>query len=213
MAYKNTLHVITINLDLGVNVSIRVLLLSAAVLLTGCGGGGSQSSTNPPGPQVDSTPPVVTTPVSITVAAVDGNGTPASGAAITAFLSAGSANDDVDGAVSVTTDAPDVFPLNDTTVTFSATDAAGNTSTATATVSVTDQAAPILTAPADIAVTASSGSGVAATDADIAVFLAAASAIDNVDETVIITNDAPTTFPIGSTTVTFSASDAAGNAA
>ena len=193
--------------------SIRVLLLSAAVLLTGCGGGGSQSSTNPPGPQVDSTPPVVTTPVSITVAAVDGNGTPASDAAITAFLSAGSANDDVDGAVSVTTDAPDVFPLNDTTVTFSATDAAGNTSTATATVSVTDQAAPILTAPADIAVTASSGSGVAATDADIAVFLAAASAIDNVDETVIITNNALTTFPIGDTTVIFSASDAAGNAA
>jgi len=188
------------------------LVATLALFLAACDNSSSKKDTTEP-PVADTTAPVVTAPDSITVAAVDSAGTPASDAAIAAFLTGGSANDDVDGSVDVSTDAPASFPLGDTTVTFSASDAAGNAGTSTATVSITDQAVPVLTAPADISVTAASGAGVAASDATIAAFLAGAVATDNVDSAITVTNDAPTTFPVGATTVTFSASDAASNAA
>ena len=84
----------------------------------------------------DQTAPVVTSPEDITVAAVDANGTPATDTAIQTFLSGATATDNVDGALTPTHDAPDVFPVGSTTVTFTATDAAENRGTATATVTV-----------------------------------------------------------------------------
>ncbi len=44
--------------------------------------------------------------------------------------------DDIDDVVTVTNDAPSIFPIGDTVVTFSATDAANNTGTATSMVTV-----------------------------------------------------------------------------
>ena len=87
---------------------------------------------------VDLTPPVVTVPAGIVVVAVDANGTPASDVAIQQFLAAATALDTLDGDVSggITNDAPTVFPLGISTVTFSATDAAGNTGSNTSTVEV-----------------------------------------------------------------------------
>ena len=155
--------------------------------------------------------PVLTVPQNVTVAAVDADGTLSTDLAIQDFLAQAKAEDDVDGPITPSNDAPAVFPLGDTVVTFSATDAAGNTATATATVTVADLTAPVVTAPSDITVQATTSDGSPATDPAIAAFLAAATAEDNVDGDIDPVNDATTLFSVGSTLVTFSATDAAGN--
>ncbi len=133
--------------------------------------------------------------------------------AIAAFLAGASAVDNVDGTLPVANDGPTVFPLGETVVTFSATDAAGNLGTATASVTVTDQTAPEITAPADGTLAATDAAGLASSDASVQAWFATATATDNVDSSLTITNDAPEVLPIGDTVVTFSVSDAAGNSA
>ena len=162
----------------------------------------------------DAGAPVVTPPAPITVAAVDATGTAASDAAILAFLAGASAFDTVDGVIAtINNDAPLQFPLGLTTVTFSAADSSSNTGQAQATVNVTDQTAPTVTAPADITVAATGPNGIAVTDPAIVAFLGGAIAIDNVDGAIVtIGNNAPTPLLlVGDTTVTFSATDVAGN--
>jgi len=88
----------------------------------------------------DSIPPIVSAPTDIYVLATDVNGTAAAQSTIAVFLGAATATDIVDGSVIVTNDAPSLFPVGTTTVTFSATDTANNTGTATARV-VIDSAA------------------------------------------------------------------------
>ncbi|MDQ6980583.1 MAG: HYR domain-containing protein, partial [Ghiorsea sp.] len=115
------------------------------------------------------------------------------------------ATDLVDGAITSTNNAPATFPLGITTVTWSATDAAGNTATAQQQVTVQDTTPPVITAPA--AVTGISQDGYA-----VAVNIGQATATDAFNPVSII-NDAPATFPIGNTTVTWSATDANNNSA
>lgn len=160
----------------------------------------------------DAVGPVVNEPSSITVAATDANGTAATEAVIASFLASATAYDFVDGVVPVANDALGIFPLGETTVTFSATDNAGNTGTAQASVTVTDQTSPVVSVPSDITVPAVDENGTPATNEQIASFLEGASATDNVDGSIsAISNDAPGTFPLGKTTVTFSATDNSGN--
>ncbi len=154
----------------------------------------------------DTVGPVVSAPADITVAAVDANGTPATDAAIASFLSSASAVDAGDGVVSVANDAPAVFPIGATTVTFSAVDSLGNTGSSSAVVTVEDQTPPVITVE-DATVAATDASGTLATDTDIASFLDSATVEDNVDANVTVTNDAPDIFPIGPTVVTFTATD------
>lgn len=161
----------------------------------------------------DTVAPVVTAPSSISVAAVDASGTPATNAAVAAFLNGATATDDVDGSRPVTNNAPNVLPLGTTTVTFTATDTAGNTGTATAPITVADQTNPTISAPSPISVPAVDVKGATASHDPIAAFLAAASATDNVDGTISVTSNSPSQFPIGPTTVTFTATDTAGNTA
>lgn len=80
------------------------------------------------------------------MAAESADGTPATDPAIVSYLTAASALDAVDGAVGVTNDAPTVFPLGPTVVTFNVIDAALNADAATATVTVEDTVPPIITA-------------------------------------------------------------------
>jgi hypothetical protein len=103
------------------------------------------------------------------------------------------------------------FALGVTVVTCSATDASANKGTATFDVRVVDTKPPVLTVPPDTSVTATSPSGVPASDPSLAAFLGGAKANDLVDPAPVVTNDAPTVFPVGTTTVSFNARDASGN--
>lgn len=78
-------------------------------------------------------------------------------------------------------------------------------------VTVRDTTAPALTCPGDITVVAQSPSGVPATVPVIAAFLQGASASDNCDPSPVISHNAPEQFPLGSTVVTFTATDASLN--
>lgn len=95
------------------------------------------------------------------------------------------------------------FPVGETTVTWTATDNANNTSTATQEVTITDTTKPVFTSVPDDVTKLSSGPS---TNVDIG------TAIATDIFTVNITNDAPTAgFPVGDTTVTWTATDANGN--
>ena len=104
--------------------NIKLIYLAFSIVLMGCGGG--SSSPTKPISVADTTPPIITPPNAINVIATDTYGIAASDDAIAAFLVAGSASDNVDSIVTVNNNAPNIFPLGITTVTFSASDIAGN---------------------------------------------------------------------------------------
>ncbi len=161
---------------------------------------------------VDTTSPIVTAPTSIEVEGDTTGGANATGSTLAVFLASGGATDIVDDSLIITHDAPTLFPLGDTVVTFTTSDDSGNVGNATATVSVADTVGPALTVPDDITVESNVDAGAEATLEAIVAFLDGASATDVVDATPAITTDAPSIFPPGNTLVTFTATDAAGNA-
>ena len=114
----------------------------------------------------------------------------------------GATADDLVGVISVENDAPVVFPLGDTLVTWTATDSAGNFATATQKVTITDTTPPIITAPESIEAEATSA-------LETAVSIGNANATDFIG-IESITNDAPNVFPVGDTIVTWTATDLAG---
>src|SRR6266568_640505 len=147
----------------------------------------------------DTTPPTLQLPSSITKEATGPSG---------AVVSYGaSATDNVDGTDPVTCSraSGSIFPLGTTTVTCSATDTAGNTSTGSFTVTVVDTTPPTLQLPSSIIKEATGPSG--------AVVSYGASATDNVDGTdpVTCSRASGSIFPLGTTTVTCSATDSVGN--
>lgn len=118
-------------------------------------------------------------------------------------VSIGTANaEDTVGVVSIENDAPSVFALGDTLVTWTATDAAGNFATATQKVSVIDSTAPSIIAPDDVQVEASS-----ALENIIELGQAEATDLIGIES---VTNDAPEVFPVGETIVTWTATDLGG---
>jgi hypothetical protein len=143
----------------------------------------------------------LTLPANITAEA-----TGPSGAAVTYSASA---TDIVDGSVTITClpVSGSTFALGTTTVDCSASDNAGNTATGTFTVTVRDTTPPALTLPANITKEATGPSGAAVTYT--------ASATDLVDGSRPITclPASGSTFAIGTTTVTCSASDTRHNTA
>ena len=87
------------------------------------------------------------------------------------------------------------------TITWSATDGARNTGSATQSVTVQDTSGPTFTiVPPDVTITSCTGAS-----------LGQAFAQDDCGGTVTITNNAPTRFPLGTTVVTWTARDARGN--
>jgi len=112
---------------------------------------------------------------------------------------------DAVGVISLTNDAPEVFSLGETVVTWTATDVASNSVSVLQKVIVVDTTAPTLSIPGDIVTEATS------IDQN-EVYLGEAVVIDN-GEIISITNDAPQFLGIGNTTVTWSAADSSGNMA
>jgi hypothetical protein len=96
------------------------------------------------------------------------------------------------------------YSLGDTAVTLTATDTDGLYQSCDAVVTVLDEEDPVITAPSDRVAECSSHDG---TPVD----LGDAVASDNCDVSPEIDNDAPALFPLGMTTVTWTATDDAGN--
>jgi hypothetical protein len=104
----------------------------------------------------------------------------------------------------ITNNASSFFPLGETIVTWTATDASGNTATATQKVTVVDTTPPTIEAPDTLTVLV---------NAPKSVLNGRATATDIVDPNPTLTNDAPDFFPPGTTTVTWTATDSSGNTA
>jgi len=147
----------------------------------------------------DSTAPALTLPGTITAEA-----TSPAGAVVTY---AASATDLVDGAVTPSCSSPSgaTFAVGSTTVTCTATDARGNSSSGSFAVKVADTTAPTLTVPDAIVANATSPLG--------AVVSYTATATDSVGGAVTpnCSRASGAVFPIGTTTVTCTATDARGN--
>lgn len=157
------------------------------------------TTTSSPEQQVDNTPPIIIVPSSISVEATSAAGA----AAIYSVL----ATDDIDGtlAPACSPSSGSTFPLGITTVTCTATDLAGNTGAATFTIAVRDTTAPMLALPSSMTLEATSSSGMMVTFT--------ATATDFVDGSLIAicTPASGSTFPVGTTIVTCSATDSSGN--
>ena len=170
-----------------------VFLLSLGTL-TACGGSDSTEPTLTP---KDTTAPVIT---------LLGN-TPLTHSIDTSYDDEGAtANDATDGNVDVTmTGSVDSTIVNSYTLTYTATDTAGNKSTSTRIVNVIDDVAPVITL---------GGSSEVIHPVGTAYIDASATASDNVDEAIdIITSDDVNADELGSYTVTYTAKDEAGNEA
>ncbi|MCW5922183.1 MAG: HYR domain-containing protein [Saprospiraceae bacterium] len=118
-----------------------------------------------------------------------------------------SATDNCDDDVQLTFSPAGPYSLGANIVTVTATDEAGNTAECTVTVTVIDDELPTIECPDPVEVLADAGACVAT-----GVLLGEPTASDNcgVDE---VTNDAPTEFPVGETTVTYTVTDVNGNTA
>ena len=110
---------------------------------------------------------------------------------------------DISGISSITNNAPEVFPLGETIVTWTVVDNYGNVSDGTQIITVVDTTAPELIVPSNIISEAIS-------TFENTINLNSPRVADNV-EILSITNDAPEFFPLGETIVTWTATDDSGN--
>jgi hypothetical protein len=102
--------------------------------------------------------------------------------------------------------AGNLFPIGNTSITYTAKDAAGNMATATQTVTVIDNTPPTITCPANITVTAPLNSS------SVQVVYPPATANDNCTvASIVYSLPSGSNFPVGTTTVTSTATDPAGN--
>jgi hypothetical protein len=115
------------------------------------------------------------------------------------------------GVASVTNNAPASFPVGSTTVIWTVTDVNGRTATATQVVTVTDNQNPVISnTPSDITVYTGAGS----TTCNKVVTWTAPTASDNCSvSTLTSTHTSGAVFPVGTTTVTYTATDVNGNTA
>ncbi|MFQ5425211.1 MAG: HYR domain-containing protein [Phycisphaerae bacterium] len=101
----------------------------------------------------------------------------------------------------------DTFPVGTTTVTYTATDAAGNVATCSFNVTVNDTESPVFAACSpDVLVQADAGACTAS------IVLQTPAVTDNCS-TATVSSDAPAIFPMGATVVTWTATDTSGNTA
>ena len=112
---------------------------------------------------------------------------------------------DIMGIASVTEHPSRFFVLGETTITWTATDTSGNSASATQTVTIVDTTSPELIMPEDVMIGAFS--------LEKQVEIGEAQANDLAGSILTITNDAPNSFPLGDTVVTWNVSDEFGNSA
>lgn len=160
--------------------------------------------------QPDDEPPVVNCPASIVV----GNDTDSCGAAVN--VGTATATDNKDTVVTAVGTRSDNLPLNApypvglTTITWTATDAAGNVGSCMQTVTVNDVQAPSVVAPPNVSAPA------AASSCSAAINPGTATANDNCPGVTVMgvrSDSQPLNapYPVGTTTITWTATDAAGH--
>ena len=171
------------------------LIISIILGLQGCGGGGASTPT-PVSSPADTTPPVITVAGLIDVQHEQG----------TVYTDAGAtAIDDVDGNVDVTVSGSvDEAVAAAYNITYSASDKAGNSASATRNIVVQDTIAPVITLNGDANVTIDQGLEYS----DLG-----ATAIDSVDGNLEVSVSGSVGTEIGEYTLTYSARDAGGNIA
>jgi uncharacterized repeat protein (TIGR03803 family) len=147
----------------------------------------------------DSTAPNLTLPSNISAEA-----TTQQGAAVPYTVTA---SDLVNGAITPVCSAASgaTFPLGMTTVTCSASDKAGNTATGSFTVTVHDTTPPTITVPANITVAATGPNGAVVT------YSVSATDLVSAPITPVCAPASGSTFPVGTKTVSCSATDGASN--
>ena len=142
-----------------------------------------------------STSPIVTAPANLIVEAESSSGASADiGIAVAEDI----------GDVEISNNAPEIFPLGETQVTWTATDASGNVASAVQSITVSDTTAPVIVVPANMTVESVGHS----TPVDIGI----AHATDAAGN-VLVSNNAPKLFLMGSVQVTWTATDDTGNTA
>ncbi len=146
---------------------------------------------------VDTTSPSITVPDSITMEATSADSN---------IVTLGNpVSSDLVDTPSISNNAPNLFPLGETVVTWTATDTSGNSASATQTVTIVDTTAPELIIPEDITISAFS--------LEKQVEIGEAYVNDLGSSVLTITNNAPNNFPLGDTIVIWNVSDEFGNSA
>lgn len=147
----------------------------------------------------DTTPPSITVPANITVEATAFD-TPASDVPLATATAT-----DLVGVASISNDAPATFPLGDTYVMWTATDLHGNVASGIQIVTLQDTTPPSIVAPPDVSVEATA---VLTPASDVPLGMATATDAVGVAS---VGNDAPASYPVGQTVVTWTATDLHGN--
>ncbi|HEY0006594.1 MAG TPA: immunoglobulin-like domain-containing protein [Pyrinomonadaceae bacterium] len=163
----------------------------------------------------DTTPPVITAPPDVTACA---KGTTA---ILDDEFGQPTATDNCSTTVSIARSgvpANFVFPLGQTIITYTATDAAGNKATATQKVIVITDTPPTITAPAAVTLHTGPGAtecGVKIDPANLDATLGSATASDSCSDVSVERSGVPAnnSFPVGTTTLTYKATDASGQTA
>jgi len=171
--------------------SLAMAILVTSLTLQACGGGGGSStpSNNTPPVTTGTTPPVITLSGSETVNHEQG----------TSYTDAGAtASDANDGSVSVTTSGEVGTDAGSYTLTYSASDAAGNTATANRIVIVADTTDPQITLNGDAEVSIEEGSSYSE---------AGVVATDTVDASVDVETIGTVGTAVGTYTLTYTATD------
>ena len=148
---------------------------------------------------VDTTPPVLTVSGDITVEQATADGT------VVEWQCEATDICDADVGMVCVPSSGSVFPLGATTVTCTATDESGNVTTGTFTVTVVDTTDPELTCPEDITVEQATADGTAVT------WECSATDICDADVSMVCVPSSGSVFPLGTTTVTCTATDESGN--
>ena len=126
-----------------------------------------------------------------------------------------SVSDDCDSAVSIVVrgDVPDTSSPGIYVISYDATDEVGNTAQATRTVTIIDTTPPDLVCPDDLTISANAECALLPTAGTDPGSIGSVSVTDNCSapEDILVTSDAPATIPLGTTIITWTAEDGAGN--
>ena len=155
---------------------------------------------------IDATPPSITAPSNKTF--FTGAGATSCGVTVTnADVGTPTVSDNCANVTYSRNPVSNTFPVGTTTITWTATDAVGNTNTAQQIITVVDNTPPTISCPANITLEPTCPSGAVAT-------YTAPVGQDNcpgATTTLTAGGASGSVFPIGTTTVTYSVTDAAGN--